>query len=381
MWEPKPALESGAKTRGALYVPPRQRAGGYAPVEVAEPGTKRAALWEACQRNDAQAVVEMLGTAEGRSLLEVGDRRRFTPLDIAASFGNPEMVDALLKAGANPRARARNGETPLHAAARCTRAGGQAVRQLLLDAGADPLIRSTLGERPCDIAARSANQLEGEGRDADVAELRQISARLQDPRGAVAAPRGSAGSLPQGMREVLQANGIEGDAVLKLTIVDLNRLGVTGDLHARFRGWQRQQPPPLPPQAQLVQAANAGDLEAEYELGRRLANGCAGVAQKLDQGILHLSRAAEGGHAKAQLLLGCLKANRDPSMALDLFTAASSQGGDSANDFCLGRHLFLHWQADRGEEGAGLVQRAARGGHKGASLWLRKNGFSQGPTG
>lgn len=57
-----------------------------------------------------------------------------TPLHVAASKGNPEVVQALLQTGANKDAQATNGRTPLHYAAE---SGHLAIVQALLQAGAN----------------------------------------------------------------------------------------------------------------------------------------------------------------------------------------------------------------------------------------------------
>ena len=72
-----------------------------------------------------------------------------TPLHAAVAGRNPDTVEALLNAGANPNVRQQGGYTPLHSAAnngdaRCTR--------LLLDHGADASLKSDDGKTPIDLA-------------------------------------------------------------------------------------------------------------------------------------------------------------------------------------------------------------------------------------
>ena len=64
--------------------------------------------------------------------------------------GNPEVIEALLAAGADPMARSLEGNTPLHGGVQNF---NPAVILPLLDAGADPLAtnagrRDTLGISP-----------------------------------------------------------------------------------------------------------------------------------------------------------------------------------------------------------------------------------------
>jgi uncharacterized protein len=68
----------------------------------------------------------------------------FTPLHLAAFFGGPETVRALLAAGAEPNADADNtfGVRPIHSAAAV---GARESVQALLEAGADPNVHQRDG--------------------------------------------------------------------------------------------------------------------------------------------------------------------------------------------------------------------------------------------
>ena len=72
-----------------------------------------------------------------------------TPLHWAAGFSKtPEMVKVLLAAGANHGERNHNGETPLHMAAMSSKT--PSVVEDLLAAGADPQARNKHGKTPWD---------------------------------------------------------------------------------------------------------------------------------------------------------------------------------------------------------------------------------------
>ena len=85
-------------------------------------------LW-AVTCNDLAATEVLLGAEGGRKHLERGLRRAWpglslwaksTPLHMAMSFAGPDVVEALLDAGASPEARTGgNGNDPLHSAAMC----------------------------------------------------------------------------------------------------------------------------------------------------------------------------------------------------------------------------------------------------------------------
>jgi ankyrin repeat protein len=81
----------------------------------------------------------------------------FTPLHLAAYFGNPDAARQLLATGADPDAVADNptGLRPLHGAAA---ARSTAVAAVLLEAGADPNARQLGGWTPLHAAARHGDR-------------------------------------------------------------------------------------------------------------------------------------------------------------------------------------------------------------------------------
>jgi hypothetical protein len=97
----------------------------------------------------------------------VGEIHRYivagdTALHIAAASFQSEMARKLIAAGANPRARNRHGEEPLHAAA-CGHPGSRdwnpaaqsATIQCLVEAGADPNAMNKFGVAPLHKAVRT----------------------------------------------------------------------------------------------------------------------------------------------------------------------------------------------------------------------------------
>ena len=92
------------------------------------------------------------------------------------------MIEALLKAGADPMARSKGKWTPLHWAA--ARNGNPAVIEALLAAGADPMARNAAGKTPRDLA-QGNEALKGSD-----AYQRLNEARFESPG------RGAAGSPP-----------------------------------------------------------------------------------------------------------------------------------------------------------------------------------------
>lgn len=88
-------------------------------------------------------------TAEAKALLAAGadpeakNRYGVTPLTLACTNGNAELVTALLAAGADPNAEGNGGETPLMTA---SRTGRPAPVEALLKAGANPNARDFKGQ-------------------------------------------------------------------------------------------------------------------------------------------------------------------------------------------------------------------------------------------
>ncbi|MDE2875235.1 MAG: ankyrin repeat domain-containing protein [Gemmatimonadota bacterium] len=86
---------------------------------------------------------------EGAATMTIPEERGATVLHMAARRGgNPGIIEALVRAGADLEARDRRGQTALHVAAR----RAAAAFEMLLELGADPAALDDNGRTPMDHA-------------------------------------------------------------------------------------------------------------------------------------------------------------------------------------------------------------------------------------
>ena len=108
-------------------------------------------LHRAAKYNENREVIETLLKA-GADLM-ARDEDRLTPLHRAAKHNeNPEVIETLLKAGADMMARDEDGFTPLHWAARWNE--NPEIVQNLIDAGANQMAWNKKGKTPLQVARR-----------------------------------------------------------------------------------------------------------------------------------------------------------------------------------------------------------------------------------
>lgn len=117
----------------------------------------------------------------------------------------------------------------------------------------------------------------------------------------------------------------------------------------------------------LLNRANAGDADAQYELAARLREDGHGFPVDLQQSDRWLKLAAEGGNATAQTPLAiCLRITKDPANereSVERFRRAADQG-DSRARFNLGLNLLegIGTPVNRVEAGV-LIMMASLSGH------------------
>ena len=115
--------------------------------------TQGEALYNAVDKRRVEDVKRLLGQGQDPNddAMRGHGEEQWTPLHRAAAHGHEEMIDALLRAGADVNAFNQRQSTPLHLAAWSGHT--LTVRQLLL-AGADPAIKTNRNETAREVAVK-----------------------------------------------------------------------------------------------------------------------------------------------------------------------------------------------------------------------------------
>jgi ankyrin repeat protein len=112
------------------------------------------ALYEAASVNDGAAAIAALSDPERSTDVDASGPDGTTPLHWAVYYGNVDLVDRLLRAGARVDLRNEFGATPIGEAATV---GDARIIAALIDAGADPDTPGADGQTPLMVVARSSN--------------------------------------------------------------------------------------------------------------------------------------------------------------------------------------------------------------------------------
>lgn len=99
--------------------------------------------------SESLEIIKILGEAKANMN---ASNAAYTPLIYAVQQGNKELVSALIAAGANPNAKTKDGNTPVH-----TALDNKEILETLLQAKADPDIEDSSGEAPIFNAIRYNN--------------------------------------------------------------------------------------------------------------------------------------------------------------------------------------------------------------------------------
>ncbi len=115
--------------------------------------------------DDNKRIAELMNKNHPTQInLNVKDDSGRTPMHLAALHGRTDIVQALIKAGADKDATNNSGETPMHYAAR---EGRTDIVQALIEAGADKEAKTNYGETALDSVYRSLTYGELEGAEND----------------------------------------------------------------------------------------------------------------------------------------------------------------------------------------------------------------------
>lgn len=135
---------------------------------MADGATPKELLFEACRRNNTTLLNEVLeepslsaSSAKATFLNNTTDALGATALHLAAQSGSYEVLDIILDQEdvEIDQQEKRNGDTPLHKAARYCNTLSQAqwsedgrpIIEILVDAGCDPRIRNSAKKRAVDL--------------------------------------------------------------------------------------------------------------------------------------------------------------------------------------------------------------------------------------
>jgi ankyrin repeat protein len=149
-----PALAGARDDDGVSLLLRARYAMDDALVEAVLEARPELGVHEAAAVGDAARLRALLGAEPQLARAVAADG--FTPLHLAAFFGQPHAVRLLLERGADPEAVAANATavTPLHSAAA---ADDREAARLLLVAGADPNARQRGGYAPLHSAAAAGD--------------------------------------------------------------------------------------------------------------------------------------------------------------------------------------------------------------------------------
>jgi ankyrin repeat protein len=287
-------------------------------VASAAPDTR---LIDAVKRRDPAAVKQLIGQSADVNARQ-GDGSR--ALHWAAHADDRELVDLLLRAGADPNAANDLGVTPLILS--CTN-GGTAVAKRLVEAGADPNLAPAGRETPLMIAAWTGSL--------DIAKL--LVSRGADVNAAE----------PTRKQTALMWAVSEGHPDLVRLLVENG-----ADLHARTLSNQPARRPATGPRpataaaahTPLLFAARVGDVHS----ARILLDAGAKVDDTADDGLSALVLATVRGHVPLATLL--LERGANPNAAEGGFAALHWAAGSwettlTATDITTTREGNGEWNA------------------------------------
>lgn len=150
-----PALASGRTPEGVSYISMAMYHGQREIGKLLASKRSDLDLYEACTVGSPTRVRELI--SEQPSTVNSFSPDGFAPVALAAYFGHPEIVEALIAAGADVNAQARN---PMKVAAIHAAVSARNVPcvELLLRSGADPNLQQQEGYTPMQAAVANKDE-------------------------------------------------------------------------------------------------------------------------------------------------------------------------------------------------------------------------------
>lgn len=241
-------------------------------------------FYNAVHSGNTTLVERLLST--GYRLQTIQFQGGLTPIHVAVQDDNEEMVDLLLKKGADVNARTSWGATPLHLAAR---QGSRAVMDLLITKGADVNADTKNGDTPLHLAAAN-------GRANHASDLLEKGAKVD-------------ASNRFGNTPLLSAMGQNGTLIIEALIqggANLNFQTPNGDtaLHVAAQAGRGGMVNALVEKGADINARNQAGNSAMYAVAAKgnkdvaelLAAKGANLSLSANDGTTPLHAAAAGGH-------------------------------------------------------------------------------------
>jgi len=167
------------------HVKPPTKLEAIAPAVPRVAGAQNMALWRAAIEGDVGATIIAIEMSD-QGMLNSQDphNQGFSAMHFAARYGNADVIDSLIKAGASTSTKDDFGKTPLHWAAQYDRLDAAAAEatDLMIKAGIDLNAKDNQGRTALQYAARAGQQAVVELLIAASADADQMEKKFRNAR-------------------------------------------------------------------------------------------------------------------------------------------------------------------------------------------------------